>query len=322
MRSAILPAASSATLTTRWRSTSKAEHGAIDRATEAPAEVSAAASQRRSGVPETSARVAPRALPPWIGTAAGVSCSGRWLSRRQPCRTLRHAARARCADRRLFTIAAALTLVIGIAGASVAVIAPWSTACCSGIPLPFGNPGPGSWAPWHGPPPLGAVAPEPQTASTYLALPASSRTRSRNRCTSKAGERSRSQEAGRRGDAGRMIDASLSVARPVLQARPLINRTFTDADDRPGAAPVMLISERMWRGRFRGDGQIIGRRLELDGVSPRKSLSHAGELSLPRGGDAAVDRPTRSRQSPPIGLRTLRHQAPPQAGRHHRGRGT
>jgi putative ABC transport system permease protein len=47
--------------------------------------------------------------------------------------------------------------------------------------------------------------------------------------------------------------------------RPVLGRAFEPADDRPTAARVALISERLWRTRFDADPAIIGRTLQLNG---------------------------------------------------------
>jgi len=46
---------------------------------------------------------------------------------------------------------------------------------------------------------------------------------------------------------------------------PLIGRVFSDADDRDGAPPVVVLSYGFWQGRFAGDPRIVGRVLRLDG---------------------------------------------------------
>jgi len=52
----------------------------------------------------------------------------------------------------------------------------------------------------------------------------------------------------------------------VLGVEPLVGRTFTPEEDRPKAAPVVLLSEAIWRQRFGGDRNIVGRSLRLDGT--------------------------------------------------------
>jgi putative ABC transport system permease protein len=46
---------------------------------------------------------------------------------------------------------------------------------------------------------------------------------------------------------------------------PLVGRAFSDADDRDGAPPVVVLSYGFWRRRFAGDSRIVGRVLRLDG---------------------------------------------------------
>jgi putative ABC transport system permease protein len=50
----------------------------------------------------------------------------------------------------------------------------------------------------------------------------------------------------------------------VLGVPPLAGRTFLPADDRPGAAPVVVISNALWRGRFGADPGLIGSTIDLD----------------------------------------------------------
>ncbi len=53
---------------------------------------------------------------------------------------------------------------------------------------------------------------------------------------------------------------------PALGVAPLRGRLFAESDDRPGAAPVVLLSERLWRRKYGGEPDILNRRLEIDGV--------------------------------------------------------
>ena len=50
----------------------------------------------------------------------------------------------------------------------------------------------------------------------------------------------------------------------VMGVQPVAGRVFGDADDRPDAARVALISERLWRGRFNGDPGLVGSALVLN----------------------------------------------------------
>jgi predicted permease len=52
----------------------------------------------------------------------------------------------------------------------------------------------------------------------------------------------------------------------VFGVKPLHGRTFTAAEEQPGAADVAVISHRLWISRFNGDRNILGRRFELNGL--------------------------------------------------------
>ena len=51
---------------------------------------------------------------------------------------------------------------------------------------------------------------------------------------------------------------------PMLGVQPAAGRNFTEADARFGAAPVVLISDGLWRSRFGGSRTAIGSRVRLD----------------------------------------------------------
>jgi putative ABC transport system permease protein len=63
----------------------------------------------------------------------------------------------------------------------------------------------------------------------------------------------------------------------VIGVKPAMGRTFTDAEDQvDNAAPVVLISHRLWQSHFNGDPNIVGKTIILDktptaviGVMPR-----------------------------------------------------
>jgi predicted permease len=52
----------------------------------------------------------------------------------------------------------------------------------------------------------------------------------------------------------------------VLRQEPIRGRAFAADDARPGAAPVALVGERLWRARFASDPHILGSTIRLDGV--------------------------------------------------------
>ncbi|MFL6273965.1 MAG: ABC transporter permease [Blastocatellia bacterium] len=51
-----------------------------------------------------------------------------------------------------------------------------------------------------------------------------------------------------------------------LGVRPILGREFTPEEDRRGARAVVLLSYELWQRAFGGDGAVIGRTTELDGV--------------------------------------------------------
>jgi len=54
---------------------------------------------------------------------------------------------------------------------------------------------------------------------------------------------------------------------PLLGLQPVVGRTFADGEDKPGAAPVALISEALWRRRFGADPAILGQPATINGIA-------------------------------------------------------
>ena len=52
----------------------------------------------------------------------------------------------------------------------------------------------------------------------------------------------------------------------VLGVTPILGRSFTPEEDRPKGPPVVLLSAALWKSRFGGDPNVIGRTLRLDGT--------------------------------------------------------
>ncbi len=52
----------------------------------------------------------------------------------------------------------------------------------------------------------------------------------------------------------------------VLGVTPLMGRAFRPGDDRPGAAPITVVSHGFWQQELGGDPDVIGRRIELEGA--------------------------------------------------------
>jgi putative ABC transport system permease protein len=53
---------------------------------------------------------------------------------------------------------------------------------------------------------------------------------------------------------------------PTLGIKPIAGRNFLPEEDRPGGAPVVLISNAFWQRRFHSDPAAVGRPLTVDGV--------------------------------------------------------
>jgi putative ABC transport system permease protein len=52
---------------------------------------------------------------------------------------------------------------------------------------------------------------------------------------------------------------------PTLGVEPILGRELTPEDDKPGAEPVILLSDSLWARGFGRDPSVLGRRLNLDG---------------------------------------------------------
>jgi putative ABC transport system permease protein len=91
----------------------------------------------------------------------------------------------------------------------------------------------------------------------------------------------------------KMVTATLL---PALGVTPPIGRVFTASDDRPGAAGVALVSEALWRRRYAGAADVIGRAMTLDSqpytiagvLPPHFQLLQPADVLLPIGPWAAT----------------------------------
>ena len=78
---------------------------------------------------------------------------------------------------------------------------------------------------------------------------------------------------------------------PLLGIQPIIGRAFTPEEDKPGTAPAVLISHRLWQSHFGSVGSAVGRTVTLDGrgytlagVLPASfQLAPAADLWIPVG---------------------------------------
>lgn len=160
-----------------------------------------------------------------------------------------------------FTVTALATLVIGIGGA-VTIFAVVNGVLLS--PLPYPDPGRLVGA-WHDFPPIG-MRHGSQAAITFWTYQAQARTITGIGIytvgAANVAVRGRPEAPARLPSA----PASASLF-PVLGVSPILGRYYTEEEDRPGAAPVMLISEGLWRTTLGGDPGVVGRTLDVDGVS-------------------------------------------------------
>ena len=76
---------------------------------------------------------------------------------------------------------------------------------------------------------------------------------------------------------------------PLLGIQPVAGRLFHEGEDRPGAPPVAIIGENLWKGRFGRDMSLLGGRLTLNGIiytvvgiaPPSLSVLAPGEIWTP-----------------------------------------
>ena len=60
---------------------------------------------------------------------------------------------------------------------------------------------------------------------------------------------------------GAMISSNFAS---VLRATPVLGRDFNEADEKPGAPAVVLLSHKLWRSRYGGDPGILGRQVRVN----------------------------------------------------------
>ncbi|HEX2463662.1 MAG TPA: ABC transporter permease [Thermoanaerobaculia bacterium] len=65
-----------------------------------------------------------------------------------------------------------------------------------------------------------------------------------------------------------------------------VGRSFTAAEDLPGAAPSVILSRSLWVGRFESDPAVIGRSMSIGG-EPHEIVGVLGDFGLEAFGDSA-----------------------------------
>lgn len=71
----------------------------------------------------------------------------------------------------------------------------------------------------------------------------------------------------------------------VLGVSPVLGRSFTDAEEKPGAAPVAMLGEGVWRRRFGADPSVIGSVITLNTIPTTIVGVAPASLRLLAGGD-------------------------------------
>ncbi|HLK20481.1 MAG TPA: ADOP family duplicated permease, partial [Bryobacteraceae bacterium] len=82
--------------------------------------------------------------------------------------------------------------------------------------------------------------------------------------------------------AGNRISPALSR---VLGVPMIAGRAFTNEEEKPGAAPVAIVGEGLWRRRFGGDPALVGRTITLNGAPTMVVGIAPAALNLISGGD-------------------------------------
>ncbi len=68
------------------------------------------------------------------------------------------------------------------------------------------------------------------------------------------------------GEAERIVGTDVTAGLlDMLGFNPALGRNFIPEEDRPGAAPVVILGYALWQRRFGGSSDIIGKQIELDG---------------------------------------------------------
>lgn len=194
-----------------------------------------------------------------------------------------------------FTAAATLTLTLGI-GAAAAVF-----AIVSGVllrPMPYRDPGRVMMVWSAGANVHGTENQLPLSAPLYLdvrqsvpALAPAAAFRSWSYTLSEGGQPEQL--------AGVKVTSELFAT---LGIHPAIGRDFTDADATPGAPPVAIIGDGLWRRRWAGDPTIIGRTITLSGRSFTVIGVAPRGFAFPRGAElpSGLQFPTRTEVWTPL----------------------
>jgi len=79
------------------------------------------------------------------------------------------------------------------------------------------------------------------------------------------------------GEPERLLGAAVNADYfSVFGVKPILGRVFTREEDKPGVAPVLVISYSLWQRRYGGDRSIIGREVNLGGKTTIIGVLPAG----------------------------------------------
>ena len=157
-----------------------------------------------------------------------------------------------------FTLVALATLAIGI-GANVAIFTVVNAVLLRPLPMPDSE---RLVVLRHAAPGLVQLDELPLSDALYFLYAAESRT-----LDGVAAYRSEQASFTGADNPQRVQAASVTASFfDVMRTPPQLGRTFTAEDDRPGAAPVIVLSDGLWRGRFGDDPGIVGRMVDVDGA--------------------------------------------------------
>ena len=158
-----------------------------------------------------------------------------------------------------FTLVSLATLAIGV-GANVAIFAVVNAVLLRPLPLPDSE---RLVLLRHAAPGLSQLAELPLSDALYFLYAAESRTLASVAAYRDEQASFTGPENPQRVGATRVTASFFDV----LRTPPRLGRAFTAEDDRPGAAPVVVLGDGLWTTRFGADPGVLGRVVDLDGES-------------------------------------------------------
>jgi len=158
-----------------------------------------------------------------------------------------------------FTIVSILTLALGIAGTTTA-FSVINAVLLRALPYPESE---RLVQLWHAAPGLGM--PQIEHSDATYTLYHEKATRS---FESLASYRFSSSNLTGGQDPERVSAAEITATLiPTLRVVPTLGRNFTAEEDRPGGAPVVILSHALWQRRYGADRSIVGKPIRIDGTA-------------------------------------------------------